>query len=238
MHERSVQTLISGALAQTRSLSAQKGAIHELELHLPIRLLVIDIGGALTEGSGRKASLEQLRSRPLNAVLQGMLKAGVWRDEPMPLKGMDLLAGMTRGGDLNTYSAAAGANLAVASEEYVNLSLRFGYHFNMLDCYCTDQPRNNHILFRFVGGAATITSRSLRIHFMSQVLSAYGFMTRSKGDLLVARLSNMPREEIEGMLVNLGSLIGSARQLDAALVSIEAAESLAVDFLAGRMPEI
>ena len=63
-------------------------------------------------------------------------------------------------------------------------------------------------------------------------------MTRSKGDLLVARLSNMPREEIEGMLVNLGSLIGSARQLDAALVSIEAAESLAVDFLAGRLPEI
>ena len=27
----------------------------------------------------------------------------------------------------------------------------------MLDCYCSDKPRNNHIYFRFVGGAASIT---------------------------------------------------------------------------------
>jgi len=238
MHEMAVQALVNGALEQARGLSGHKSSIRELELPLPIRMLIIDIGGALAEGSGQKANLEQIRSKPLNAVLQGMLMTGVWRDEAMPLKGADLLAGMTRAADPGTLSAAAGANLAVASAEYVNLSLRFGYHFNMLDCYCTDQPRNNHIFFRFVGGAAAITSRSLRIHFMSQVLAEYGFLTRTKGDLLVARLSGLPREEIEGLLANIGRLIGSARQMDAAMVSIEAAENLAADFLAGKLPEI
>jgi pyruvate,water dikinase len=150
---------------------------------------------------------------------------------------MDFLAGMARTTDVGNLSAAAGANLAVASADYVNLGLRFGYHFNMLDCYCTDLPRNNHIFFRFVGGAATITNRSLRIHFMSRVLTTYGFLTKSKGDLLVARISNLPRQEIEKLLTDIGRLIACARQLDAALVSVEAAENLATDFLAGNLPE-
>lgn len=242
MHEKAVQALVAGATGQARGLAGRlfgkKDTILDLSIPLPIRMLVIDIGGAVAAGSsGRQASMDQLRSRPLKAILRGMLEPGVWREEAMPLKGRDLLAGMTRAADPSAFSAASGANLAVASAEYVNLSLRFGFHFNMLDCYCTDQPRNNHILFRFVGGAAAITNRSLRIHFMNRVMSTYGFLTKTKGDLLVARISNLPAEEIEKLLTSLGRLIGCARQLDAAMVSEEAAERLADDFLAGKMPE-
>jgi len=238
MHEMAVQALVKGASRQARSLAGRffglQSSVRDLQLPLPIRMLVIDIGGALAAGSGQKASLGQLRSRPLKAILNGILAPGVWRDEAMALKGRDLLAGMTRAADPGALDAAAGANLAVASAEYVNLSLRFGFHFNMLDSYCTEQPRNNHILFRFVGGAAAITNRSLRIHFMDRVMSSYGFLTKAKGDLLVARISNIPAEEIERLLTNLGRLIGFARQLDAAMVSTEATERLADDFLAGR----
>jgi pyruvate,water dikinase len=237
MHEMSVQAIVSAALDQAQNLTRKKSSIHELELHLPIRMLVIDIGGALAPGSGMKVSLEQIQSKPLIALLQGLIQTGAWSDDAVPLKGMDFLAGMARTTDVGNLSAAAGANLAVASADYVNLGLRFGYHFNMLDCYCTDLPRNNHIFFRFVGGAATITNRSLRIHFMSRVLTTYGFLTKSKGDLLVARISNLPRQEIEKLLTDIGRLIACARQLDAALVSVEAAENLATDFLAGNLPE-
>ncbi len=240
MHEKAVQALVAGASRQAKSLAGRlfrrQSAIRDLSLPLPIRMLIIDIGGALTIGGGKQAKMEQLRSRPLKAILQGMLEPGVWRDEAMALKGRDLLAGMTRTADPGAMSAMTGANLAVASAEYVNLSLRFGYHFNMLDSYCTDQPRNNHIFFRFVGGAASITHRSLRIHFMDRVLSGYGFLTKPKGDLLVARISNLPAEEVERLLTSLGRLIGYARQLDAAMVSTEAAEQLAADFLSGKMP--
>jgi len=238
MHEMAVQALVAGATRQGGSLTGRlfgfKSSVRDLSLPLPIRMLIIDIGGALTVGSGKKVTMKQLRSRPLRAILLGMLQPGVWRDEAMPLKGRDLLAGITRTADPGALSAVAGSNLAVASAEYVNLSLRFGYHFNMLDCYCTDQPRNNHIFFRFVGGAAAITSRSLRIHFMAKVMGAYGFLTKTKGDLLVARISNLPAEEVENLLANLGRLIGYARQLDAAMVSTEATDQLAEDFLTGK----
>jgi pyruvate,water dikinase len=238
MHEMAVQALVACATRQAGSLAGRlfgrESSVRDLSLPLPIRMLIIDIGGALAAGSGRKVTMKQLRSRPLLAILRGMLQPGVWRDAAMPLKGRDLLAGMTRTADPGALSAVAGSNLAVASNEYVNLSLRFGYHFNMLDCYCTDQPRNNHIFFRFVGGAAAITSRSLRIHFMARVMGAYGFLTKTKGDLLVARISNLPAGEVENLLANIGRLIGYARQLDAAMVSTEATERLAEDFLAGK----
>jgi len=240
MHEMSVQALVAGAVKQAKGITGllfgRKKTIQELELPLPIHMLVIDIGGALA-GTGRKARLEQIHSRPLRAILQGMLQPGVWNDETMPLTGKDFLAGMTRTADPGQLSAG-GANLAVASAEYVNLSLRFGYHFNMLDCYCTDQPRNNHIFFRFVGGAAAITNRSLRITFIERVLESYGFLTKAQGDLLVARTSNLPGTEVESILVNIGRLIGFARQIDAAMVSVEVAERLAADFLAGQLPNL
>ncbi len=238
MHEKAVQALVAGATRQANSLTSRllgrAGALHDLALPIPIRLLLLDIGGAVASGSGREVHPTELKSQPLQAILAGLLAPGFWRDEAMPLTGRDFLAGMTRAADPGQVTAATGVNLAVASAEYVNLSLRFGYHFNMLDSYCTENPHNNHIFFRFVGGAAAITSRSLRIHFMDKVISALGFTTKPKGDLLVARISNLAPEEVRRLLENLGRLIGFARQLDAAMTSEEAAEQLAREFLAEK----
>jgi pyruvate,water dikinase len=237
MHEKAVQALVAGASRQTAGLTARllgrASTVRQLALPIPIRMLLLDLGGAVANGSGRELTPAELSCRPLQAILAGMLAPGVWREEAQPLTGRDFLAGMTRAADPGTLDAAAGANLAVGSAEYVNLSLRFGYHFNMLDAYCTENPRNNHIFFRFVGGAAALTSRSLRIHFMAKVMASLGFMTKPKGDLLVARISNIPAEEVERLLTTLGRLIGFARQLDAAITSEEAAERLAGEFLAG-----
>jgi len=238
MHEKAVQALVAGATRQAGSLTGRllgrESAIRNLILPIPIRMLLLDIGGAVTKGSGKELTPANLACRPLQAIMAGMLAPGVWRDEAMPLTGRDFLAGMTRAADPGAISAATGTNLAVASAEYVNLSLRFGYHFNMLDSYCTENPHNNHIFFRFVGGAAAITSRSLRIHFMAKVMDSYGFITKAKGDLLVARISNISAQEVARLLENLGRLIGFARQLDAAMVSEEAAERLAGEFIAGK----
>ncbi len=163
-----------------------------------------------------------------------MLFPGVWQNEGVALRGSDLLSGMTRATDLtNGGEALAGFNVALASKEYVNMSLRFGYHFNMLDCYCSDKPRNNHIYFRFVGGAASITNRSRRIALMARILAEHGFALKAKGDLLVGRLSGLGRQEIEVILEQIGRLIGYTRQLDARLDSDEMVNILAGRFLAG-----
>lgn len=236
MHEKAVQALVANAEGQGRGFNrffGGKTAVHRLALPIPVQMLVIDLGGGLRGNPGGKTTgFEAVASVPLRAVLAGMLVPGVWQNEGVALRGVDLLSGMTRAADVPG-GAAIMENVALASSEYVNMSLRFGYHFNMLDCYCSDTPRNNHIYFRFVGGAAAITNRSRRIQLMAQVLAEQGFALKAKGDLLIGRLSGLGRQEIEGILEQLGCLIGFTRQLDARLDSDEKVTILARRFLQG-----
>jgi pyruvate,water dikinase len=125
-------------------------------------------------------------------------------------------------------------NVAVVSREYMNLGLRFGYHFNMIDCYCSETPRNNHIYFRFVGGATDIVKRSRRVSLIAMILKEYGFNLKTKGDLIIARLANIGQGEIERILDHVGRLIAYTRQLDATMHDDSAVERYARNFLEGK----
>jgi pyruvate,water dikinase len=116
----------------------------------------------------------------------------------------------------------------------MNLSLRFGYHFNMLDCFCSETARYNHIYFRFVGGATDISKRSRRIQLIADILEDYGFNIKTKGDLIIARLANMGRDEMEPILDQAGRLIAFTRQLDAVLHDDEAVERYRKHFMEGN----
>jgi pyruvate,water dikinase len=48
-------------------------------------------------------------------------------------------------------------------------------------------------------------------------LREYGFNIKSKGDLIIARLANIRREELVVLLDQMGRLIAFTRQLDAVL---------------------
>ncbi len=236
MHEKSVQELVASATRQGRGvLGGLRGnrGVRRLAVALPMQVLAIDLGGGIRGGGRGDVSLDAVASVPLRALLGGMRHPGVWHDGAMALAGRDLLSGMARAGDFSGAAGGAGVNLAVISQEYVNMSMRFGYHYNMLDSYCSDKPRNNHIYFRFVGGAASITSRSRRVRMMARILGESGFIIKTTGDLLVARVSNLGRADIERILDQIGRLVAYTRQLDAILDSDAAAERLADRFLAG-----
>ncbi|HEY6010110.1 MAG TPA: pyruvate, water dikinase, partial [Nitrospirota bacterium] len=124
-------------------------------------------------------------------------------------------------------------NLAVISRDYANVSLKFGYHFIVMDCFCSDRARNNHIYFRFAGGATDMTKRSRRLQLISTILAGYGFNIRTKGDLIVARLANIGQREAESVLDQLGRLFSYTRQLDAVLNDDSSVERYAKNFMRG-----
>jgi pyruvate,water dikinase len=123
--------------------------------------------------------------------------------------------------------------MAVISAEYVNLAMRFGYHFNLVDSYCSERAANNHVYFRFVGGAADMTKRSRRIALIDRVLTEMGFLSKTRGDLIIARLSHIDQEQVLAALATAGRLIAFMRQLDAVLRDDEQIERYAKRFLAG-----
>ena len=179
--------------------------------------------------------VEQVTSIPLKAVITGMLHPGAWHSETVPLGMSDLITSMTRMPDIIAESRAkVFHNVAVVSKEYVNLNMKFGYHFNILDCYCSGNARDNHIYFRFAGGATDILKRSRRVQLIAIILKKYGFGVMTKGDLLIGRLANMKQDEMQEILDHIGRLIAYIRKLDALLVDDEAIERYAGRFLEGN----
>jgi pyruvate,water dikinase len=234
IHEKSVAELIERGRAGASS-PAEHTTV-KLELPVPAGILVVDIGGGLDNpGEANRVGFEQIRSIPLRALVRGMTYPGVWHSDMVSLKAKDFFSSMLRMSDVTVDSSDyIGYNVAVASKEYVNLSLRFGYHFNMLDCYCSENARNNHIYFRFVGGATDITKRSRRVQFIADILKEHGFTTNTKGDLIIARLANIRQDEEENILEQLGRLIAYTRQLDALLHDDSKVQEYARSFLQGN----
>jgi pyruvate,water dikinase len=241
MHEKSIAEIVESA---THGVNLKGSIAVKLELPIPADILVVDIGGGLEpavdiakEHIGKRdtVTVEQITSIPLKAVIKGMLHPGAWHSETIPLGMNDLITSMTRMSDIVSESRTkVFQNVAIASKEYVNLNMKFGYHFNILDCYCSEKARNNHIYFRFAGGATDILKRSRRVKLIAEVLKVYGFSIWTKGDLLVARLANMERDEIVNILDWLGRLIAYIRKLDALLRDDSAIERYAKRFVEGN----
>ena len=124
-------------------------------------------------------------------------------------------------------------NVAIASRDYLNLSLRLGYHFNIVDCLLTEERGSNYIYFRFAGGATELLRRSRRATLLKKILETYDFMVEGTGDLVVGRVKKISREAMVERLRMLGRLIGFTRQLDVVLRDDAIVERCAASFLDG-----
>ncbi len=231
-HEKAVQELVN--LGKDPSTLLDKHITKKLELPIPTGILVIDLGGGLRPEAAEKdrVTLEDLECLPFKAVLAGMLAPGVWQTQAVQMHLKDFLSSMVKTPEIAP--KYIGENIAVISTYYLNLSLRFGYHFNILDTYCSPNVRENHIYFRFIGGAADLAKRSRRIRLIEKILNYYDFNVVTKGDLLVARLANIPIEEVERLLEMIGRLIGFTRQLDVLMENDLVVEEAFKRFVSGK----
>jgi pyruvate,water dikinase len=172
VHERAVEELI-----ELKYDHRSETALRKLKFPIPLGLVIIDIGGGLVEqANSGEIEQNQVISLPMRALLEGMAEPGMWATEPMSVDFGSFMSSLTR-----TFSSAMasprylGLNLAVISKEYLNLSLRLGYHFNIIDSYISESPNDNYAYFRFLGGVTDITRRSRRANFLAEVLGRYDF---------------------------------------------------------------
>jgi pyruvate,water dikinase len=214
IHEKAVEELMD----LPKFMKRFKGIkVWNLTSEVPIGLKILDLGGGIdASAQGNKVVAEQITSLPLKALWEGVSAPGVWSTEPIPVDFKGMMSSLTKtwADTPGSSTQYAGFNLAVISDIYMNLHLRLGYHLNLIDARMHPEPQHNHIYFRFVGGVTDMTRRSRRAHLLAQILSKYQFKVDVKGDLVVARILHLPREEMRERLEVLGELIGFTRQLD------------------------
>ncbi|WP_243360207.1 PEP/pyruvate-binding domain-containing protein [Fundidesulfovibrio terrae] len=229
VHQRAVDKLIS--LAETHQ-DLTEGAPRRLATKLPLGMTIIDVDGGLAPGEGDEVGEDAVRCRPLSAILDGMNAAGMWETRPVPVDLGSFMSSVTR-----TFSAdqshptRMGRNLAVVSREYLNLHLRLGYHFTVVDAYLGGSINDNVIFFRFMGGVTDFTRRSRRATLVADILEQFDFVVETAGDMVTGRVKKHPTRAMLDKMFMLGGLIGYTRQLDAMLDSDEAGQRHVQEFL-------
>ncbi|MEW6500543.1 MAG: PEP/pyruvate-binding domain-containing protein [Thermodesulfobacteriota bacterium] len=232
IHETAVLTLVD--IGRDEACLPGGKLARPLDLPIPTGILVIDIGGGVAaEAPADRLSFADIRSVPFRAILSGMLFPEVWHRAAMAVGFRDMMHSILSAPQDAVSGQYTGRNIAIISDTYVNLCFRFGYHFNIVDAFCHEVERDNHIYFRFLGGATDIAKRSRRATLIATILEAFDFSVRTRGDLVIARTSNLVQSEMERTLDILGRLIGFTRQLDVQMTDDAAVERYAEAFLMG-----
>ncbi len=229
-HEKGVQAMFS----QAREGFIRKAGAKRLKSVVPLNFFVLDVGGGIKKNTTEKEiGLDDLRSIPLLALWKGLTHKGVkWSEhDHFDWKSFDdvTLAGGVAGKDDSAF-----ASYAVVSRDYLNLNIRFGYHFALLDSLCGSIPEENYILMRFAGGGGDSSGKSLRLDFIAEILSRLGFSTKQKGDLLDARLMRYDEQTTSDKLDMLGRLLGATKLMDMILLDSHMVEKAVDEFMNGR----
>ena len=185
-----------------------------IETGVPLEIGVLDIGEALSHHEAAPG-IGGIRCQPLAAFLEGLRLPEAWNDAPADLGLGAVISGLPRTlAALEAPAEAVAGNLAIAARDYLNLSLRLGYHFSVIDAYLGPDPQRSYVYFRFAGGFADDQRRYRRARFIRDVLAALDFNVSRQGDLVVGRLKLVPLESLRAALVTLGALTAYTRQRD------------------------
>jgi pyruvate, water dikinase len=229
-HEKAVQEMFF--LAGKRGMKL-KGAKRLLS-HIPILLYVLDLGQGIREGVGDVTEVhpEDIRNVPFRAIWKGLSHPDIfWSSEIMHF---DWEAFDTMSGGIVSMESPLLASYALFSQDYLNLSVHFGYHFVVVDCLCSPTSSLNYLSIHFKGGGAAPENKRLRVEFVARILKQHGFEVRLTGDVLDARLDPLPSASLEEKLDMVGRLLGCTRLLDMIIADEATVDTLTAEFLKGN----
>ncbi len=220
-HECSIEELLK--IQDHAGLKNQ--CARKLEMDAPIDLFVLDIGGGVSPGAQSRIRMEDIISKPFVAFLRGLTCKETWDREPGALSLKQIFSGLDRTfAALGGPSEYAGKNHAIVAESYMNLGLRLGYHYSVIDSYLSGNVNQNYVYFRFAGGFADEDHRRRRARFIRGILEQMRFKVTVNGDLVVGKLKIADGQEIISALRSLGELTGFTRQIDLAMDSDDSVE--------------
>jgi pyruvate,water dikinase len=212
-HEKAVEYLVGG---QDLGSDAESVYCRSVNLHLPLDLKVINIGDVtLLPSNGSECEVGDIGSEPFRCLLEGITAPGAWSSEATNMDFKSFMSSVTGRSMLESpVSGAPPPNLGIFSENYLNLNLFLGYHYNQVDAYISNARNDNYLYFRFMGGMTSIARRSRRAKMIAIILERQDFAVDIMGDFLVARLKKFEKPILLERLRMIGCLIGYTRQLD------------------------
>ncbi len=206
-----------------------------LSAGIPIDAHLLDIGGGVKENL-KKASFEDILSIPFAAFLKGM-KSMKW-PEPKHVDVKGFLGMMAHTASIpEEYLYHMGrTSFCIASRNYMNFSIRLGYHFSMVEAYAGENINDNYIKFFFKGGGAAFERRLRRIRLITEILKKLGFKINVKEDMINAILTKYKESAISERLEIMGKLTVYTKQLDMVLFNDAITDMYIEQFIKEHIP--
>jgi pyruvate,water dikinase len=202
-----------------RTSSRRHGALL-LVSDVPLKVFVLDVNNGIDKNSHIRSkgsvSMEHILSIPMQALWKGLSHPDIsWSDfEHFDWKTVDSIV---MAGGITTGKSSEFASYAVIAKEYLNLNMKFGYHFTIVDTLCSGEDASNYINIRFAGGGGGYEGRMLRLEFVKQILGRWNFSISSTGDLIDARFQHGDVDAIVRRLDITGRLLAVTRLMDMTL---------------------
>lgn len=226
-HEMAVQSMFSiGDRCRTI-----KGGRKKLQTQLPFEVFLVDVEEGLDKSAAALdiITVDQIRSTPFQALWRGFNHSDIsWGEQTYyDWKGYDR---QVMSDAFAFQSSSDSASYAVVGKNYLNMNIRFGYHFTLIDALCEPDTTTNYCTMRFAGGGGEFEGRELRILFLKKVLVRLGFDVEIKGDLLDARISGIAASVLMERIESLGKLLGVTKQMDMRLKDPEMVDQQIEEF--------
>lgn len=204
---------------------------------IPIGVLVLDIEEGLKEGI-KKATPEDIYSIPLKAILRGMTSMQWPGPPPVDAKGFLEMVAHTVSIPEEQLKETGKKSFCIITKNYMNFSIRLGYHFSMIEAYEGENINDNYIKFFFKGGGAALDRRLRRVNLITEILKKMAFRVVVKEDVIDAILTKYNIPEIEKRLEILGKLTAYTKQLDMVLFNDAVAQMYTEDFIKKHMKDL
>ncbi len=231
-HEKAMAAMFD--LAESRGDGGDEALA--LRAGIPVGIHVLDLGGGLAAHEGKVAP-EHVRSVPFAAFLKGM--RGMTWPEPRPADAGGLLGMMAHTATMpeDELYRIAEKSLALIGANYMNFSIRLGYHFSQVEAWVGDELNDNYVRFFFKGGGAARDRRLRRVRLIAEILARLDFRVQVADDVIRALAAKYRRPELERTLERLGRLTAYTKQLDMAMFNDAVTDWYRDEFLREHLVE-
>jgi len=230
-HEQSMNAMFDLGLKYGQEASGTT----TLRAGVPTEITMIDLGGGFTNNGLKVLTAKNILSIPFKALLKGMISMR-W-PEPPKTDARGFLGMIARTATISEEQIAdAGKrSFAILSKNYINFSIRLGYHFSLIEAFVGENINDNYIRFFFKGGGAAIDRRLRRVGLITAILKKMGFSVKVTNDVINANITDYTEPHLEDRLEIMGKLTAYTKQLDMTLYNDAIAEMFTEQFIKDHM---
>lgn len=197
---------------------------------IPLHIYIINLGDGI-KGVTEKFRPEHIRSIPLKAFLRGLISVPWPEPRHVDVKGFLGMMAHTASIPESELEQMGEKSFTFISREYMNFSIRLGYHLSVVEAYTGENINDNYIRFLFKGGGTDMERRLRRVRLISEVLKNLDFHVKAKEDSLEAIITKYKGSHLEDRLEILGRLTVYTKQMDAIMYDDATTELYLEEFI-------